>query len=770
MERKNIVASAILALVGLVQTQAQAGSVVFVGLADEEPLRIGYLRDTLVARSDGYRLGNGDAPYKDWYAHTLGPGGYDDTWPNFHPELVSDIYPNLAAKIGSADFVASITLHPHSAALEQHSERQGQRFGLYLQFDGGTFGTYNGKTLNSGSYVIFGFDADFGPDPDIPPGNRPFALVGGSHWSYYVQPFDATGTAETLTLERRGDIYTLSSSSRGTTFIGVAGQRDDGAVYVDLNGPDAIKPKSLADIGSGRDLTAIALWTESFNETPFPADAGLIQSIAVESPGIDMHINSKNLQPGRTRTASLAWASQAPRSVASSVGDEAETASDLAWLHGEILDAETRQPIDYAHVTLRERPIGDDQRSYTFITQADGRYRLRMAAGDYQLEATAKGYHGERRAVETQHRQQIDFVLQDIGRDHHVGKDYVSIQAALDAANDGDVVHLAAGEYNESLTLVAGVAMRGAGAESTKITGDGYRDVALRPFVKEWFPPYGAAAAQLKMRLPDVELAAFTLDPGTDDYPIYAAEDIGERLAMLVAVDEQDVAAVRRLLAANPRLATTRFLAPDGPPEGSTYLMRNTDPWGRRGPTFERDNIEIARLLVAAGADANETGGQSHCRGGTPLHCAAWNDNSAMVRFLLVAGADPNALVRERSPLNWAFDQGQRTRASVFALIDGGARYTLLDLVAMKSFERLQRELGDRVNQLFPVHRSAPTSLLHVAVRSNFADVAAWLVERGADPTLEDANGLTPIDVLADLSQPHPALAKALGIAAPETR
>ena len=37
--------------------------------------------------------------------------------------------------------------------------------------------------------------------------------------------------------------------------------------------------------------------------------------------------------------------------------------------------------------------------------------------------------------------------------------------------------------------------------------------------------------------------------------------------------------------------------------------------------------------------------------------------------------------------------------------------------------------------------------MLHIAVRNDFPDVAEWLLERGADPELVDANGVTPRQV-----------------------
>ena len=52
------------------------------------------------------------------------------------------------------------------------------------------------------------------------------------------------------------------------------------------------------------------------------------------------------------------------------------------------------------------------------------------------------------------------------------------------------------------------------------------------------------------------------------------------------------------------------------------------------------------------------------------------------------------------------------------------------------------------------MHDAEPTTLLHMAVRNDYPDVVAWLLERGADPNLVDGNGLTPkqVAVTADRS------------------
>lgn len=64
--------------------------------------------------------------------------------------------------------------------------------------------------------------------------------------------------------------------------------------------------------------------------------------------------------------------------------------------------------------------------------------------------------------------------------------------------------------------------------------------------------------------------------------------------------------------------------------------------------------LEVARLLVARGADVNEGAGDN-----TPLHGAAHFNKIEMARWLLAQGADPSALDYEgKTPLQVATDGG----------------------------------------------------------------------------------------------------------------
>src|SRR5207245_65917 len=91
---------------------------------------------------------------------------------------------------------------------------------------------------------------------------------------------------------------------------------------------------------------------------------------------------------------------------------------------------------------------------------------------------------------------------------------------------------------------------------------------------------------------------------------------------LIEAVKRTDVKAVRALLAQHIDLNATEA-------DGSTALH----------VAAQRDNLEIAGLLIAAGAIATAATRYNI----TPLSLACTNGNAAMIERLLKAGADPNS-------------------------------------------------------------------------------------------------------------------------------
>ncbi|MCY4057873.1 MAG: carboxypeptidase-like regulatory domain-containing protein, partial [Gammaproteobacteria bacterium] len=358
------------------------------------------------------------------------------------------------------------------------------------------------------------------------PGNRPFALVGQGYWSYYVDLRDVTGTAETITLVRRGDVFQLYTASGGSSFIASAGQRADATVHPDVNGTLAVKPNVIKDIGPNRTLTAMALWTESADGTPFDAGAGRLRSLVIESEALPRDINPEG------HVAPVA---------ATNTGN---TGEPIRRLSGMVVDVDTREPVDYAHVALQRDGV-----TYVVITGADGSYEADVHPGGYRVDVTAKGYEPQAAEIAVDEDVVQNFVIADLGSAHRVGpgRQHKTIQAALTAANDGDTIHLDPGVYTDPLSLISNIEIRGAGGDRTKVAGEAYRDLAITPFLAEYYPPYGADGVALKAALANVVLAEFSLDGG-EEHETFAAETTSERLALLMAIDRVDLARVRTML------------------------------------------------------------------------------------------------------------------------------------------------------------------------------------------------------------------------------
>src|SRR5690606_12194430 len=122
----------------------------------------------------------------------------------------------------------------------------------------------------------------------------------------------------------------------------------------------------------------------------------------------------------------------------------------------------------------------------------------------------------------------------------------------------------------------------------------------------------------------------------------------------------------------------------------------------------ERDNVRMAEVLVAAGADLEPT---TRIGGYVPLHVAAREGNEAMVRWLLEAGAPVDRLTTETraTALHMAASAGDP--AVVAALLEHGADPNVAE-------EHWQQ-----------------TPLVFAAAE-NRAEVIRLLLDRGADPNV----------------------------------
>jgi ankyrin repeat protein len=204
--------------------------------------------------------------------------------------------------------------------------------------------------------------------------------------------------------------------------------------------------------------------------------------------------------------------------------------------------------------------------------------------------------------------------------------------------------------------------------------------------------------------------------------------------ALLWVIRVQDTALARRLLdaGADPNLANRYDLTP-------------------LALAVQLDEIELVRLLLDAGADPSVP----DAAGEPLLFTATRNGSVAVAKTLLAAGVEVDATDAnyEQTALMVATRERQAEIARL--LLDAGADFSRQTSAGAEPRARLPAEnAGSKgegiVRGGWPEHGmrapipGAKTPLLYAA-REGSAEIAAMLVEAGADIELADANGTTPL-------------------------
>jgi ankyrin repeat protein len=142
--------------------------------------------------------------------------------------------------------------------------------------------------------------------------------------------------------------------------------------------------------------------------------------------------------------------------------------------------------------------------------------------------------------------------------------------------------------------------------------------------------------------------------------------------------------------------------------------------------------------------------------GKNPLHLACEHGHTELARFVLENGADPN---REEeymnTPLIIAVALSQGNADLVEALLHHGAdanRKSMfgnapLLLAAEQGHRRIVELLVEKGNALLGMQDNNGNSALHYSVIQRFDAITLYLVQKGADPTLPNKEGTTPLDL-----------------------
>jgi len=208
-------------------------------------------------------------------------------------------------------------------------------------------------------------------------------------------------------------------------------------------------------------------------------------------------------------------------------------------------------------------------------------------------------------------------------------------------------------------------------------------------------------------------------------------------IELLLAVRAGDVEAVRRLLQDDPALASARLVGRDGGAGTPLHLVTDWPGYFPNGP-------QIVRLLIEAGADPNALTASRDSPGPgdeKPLHYAASSDDADVAEALIEAGADieaPDGSIG--TPLDNAVGYGCWHVARL--LVARGARVDKAwHAAALGMLDRLEALLGDD-----PPGQEVPQAFWH-ACAGGQRRAAEYLLSRGADLSWEPdyAHG-TPLD------------------------
>lgn len=177
--------------------------------------------------------------------------------------------------------------------------------------------------------------------------------------------------------------------------------------------------------------------------------------------------------------------------------------------------------------------------------------------------------------------------------------------------------------------------------------------------------------------------------------------------------------------------------------------------------------LEIVRALISAGAPVNQTVSSS---GYTLLQyaiqCNNRKDNS-IVKFLLEQGADLKCVLRH--PIKMAAELSEWDLVEVIAL-HKKADQTDLPIygeVMLKAVQqanyRVASALLDAGALVDTIDPSSGGTALHLAIKGNVNDFIIHLLKCGANPTIVDFSGMSPIKLACQLGMWHHVITLAEG-------
>ena len=211
-------------------------------------------------------------------------------------------------------------------------------------------------------------------------------------------------------------------------------------------------------------------------------------------------------------------------------------------------------------------------------------------------------------------------------------------------------------------------------------------------------------------------------------------------VAVVEAIHDGDIVRLRTSLAEHPELISCQIGGTDEDGEDCGMrrsLMHVVTDWPGHFP----NGAETVRVLAAAGVDVNGRFVGGHTE--TPLHWAASSDDIAVLDALVAAGADieaTGAVIADGTPISDASAFGQWNAAR--RLLELGATTRFWESATLGLLDRVEAEM----NSDEPPDAENVTSAFWGACHGGQLATAKYLAEHGADLNWVGWDDLTPLD------------------------